>query len=150
MQKGRLSVQTARESRESLPSSFVTGKIPAVSAADFLARSLLRTIGITQEGGPKMEKWNALEEGTKAEIGKVVYPDGWSGHGAPLEESDWRRADFRLQGYRSGIKLAVTIAVTGRTFQSPWGTEGARAVRVRIEFVGDGEPSTFSGGWMIL
>ena len=96
-----------------------------------------------------MEKWNAIEEGTQAEAGKMVYPDGWDGHGANLHDyPEWSKADFYLQGRYH--QVAVNVTVTGRTFQRPWGYSGPKAVRVKIEFVGDGEPSTFSGGWMIL
>jgi hypothetical protein len=40
----------------------------------------------------------------------------------------------------------VNVVVTGRTWQR---REGDYWVRVRIEFVGDGEPSVFVGGWLL-
>ena len=39
----------------------------------------------------------------------------------------------------------MNVKVTGRTFQT---FHGVRAVRVEVEFVGDGEPSEFVHGWM--
>jgi len=42
--------------------------------------------------------------------------------------------------------LAVNVVVTGRTWQR---RQGDYYVRVEIEFVGDGEPSVFAGGWML-
>jgi len=95
-----------------------------------------------------MTKWNAIEEGTKAEVGSYIWPDGWDGYGSRLGDCDWwDKADFFVTG-RHNTTAAVNITVTGRTFQRPWGFNGPKAVRVRIEFVGDGEPSSFSGAWM--
>ncbi len=75
-----------------------------------------------------------------------VKPDGWNVGGC-LESSDWDAAQFRLPtGSNGPIKsLAVNITVTGKKVRYYYGME---AVRVRIEFVGDGEPSTFTNGWM--
>lgn len=79
-------------------------------------------------------------------LDSVVRPDGWAWAGR-LVRSDWDRADFYLTTNSGGpIKeLAVRITITGRTIQR---REGDYWVRVRIEFVGDGEPSSFTKGWM--
>lgn len=62
----------------------------------------------------------------------------------PIGEG-WPGADFRLTSHNTGLELAVNIVVTGRTFQR-YG--GELWVRVRVEFVGDCEPSTFVSAWM--
>lgn len=74
--------------------------------------------------------------------------------------SDWDAAPFRIttnartwaggpymetaSGY---IELACRVEVTGRTVQIH---RGARVVRVKVTYVGDGEPDTSTGGWMFV
>lgn len=79
-------------------------------------------------------------------IGSCIKPDGWR-LASRLTPETWEAADFRLPLNSDGpIKsLAVKIKVTGRTWQR---REGDYYIRVAIEFVGDGEPSTFTRGWM--
>lgn len=79
-------------------------------------------------------------------IGRYVRPDGWS-YGNCLEPSDWEEAQYRLPTNSGGpvTSLAVNVMVTGRTVQRD---NASPAVRVRIEFVGDGELSSFVSGWM--
>ena len=83
----------------------------------------------------------------QAKVGDYIEPDGWR-FGERLQSSTWEAAEFYLPtGYDFGIKvLAVNIKVTGRTIKC---RHGARYVRVQIEFVGDGEPSTFHSGWLL-
>lgn len=80
--------------------------------------------------------------------GAFVAPDNWA-HGSFLSDcTEWTLADYRLTS-PSGVPCAVNVEVTGRTIQrAPY--TGAARVRVRIEFVGDGEPSTSVGGWLFL
>ena len=83
-------------------------------------------------------------------VGSCIRPDGWN-FGGRLISSDWDKAQFRLPrpAAFSGDpiqSLGVNIVVTGRTVQR---RECGFWVRVRIEFVGDGEPSEFTGGWML-
>ncbi len=80
------------------------------------------------------------------EVDSIVQPDNW-----PLSQrllpSDWEAAQFRITTDQVVIpSLAVNIKVTGRTWQR---RQGNYWVRVQIEFVGDGEPSTFHTGWML-
>lgn len=96
----------------------------------------------------------------RPQIGSFVEPDGWRGRGEMLVASDWDEAQFRIptsiradgpylptpSGY---VEVAVNVEITGRTLRWRGWNRGGSWVRVRIEFVGDGEPSTFSGGWMI-
>jgi hypothetical protein len=67
--------------------------------------------------------------------------------GDDFSDSSYPGCQFRLPVFGGPIKsVAVNIKVTGRTWQ--W--RGDRCyVRVRIEFVGDGEPSTFGSGWLM-
>lgn len=83
----------------------------------------------------------------EVKVGSCIRPDGWR-FGERLTVSDWNKAQFRLPTGSSGpIKsLAVNVTITGRTWQR---REGDLWVRVRVEFVGDGEPSVFVGGWML-
>lgn len=66
-----------------------------------------------------------------------------------LMPSDWDQAQFRFPTWALGPNkgVACNVVVTGRTFQV---REGARWVRCQVEFVGDGEPSTFAGGWVLV
>lgn len=74
-----------------------------------------------------------------------VVPDQWR-FGGRLQPSDWSPAEFYLPTNQAVITaLATNVTVTGRTLQR---REGDWYVRCRIEFVGDGEPSTFVGGWL--
>jgi hypothetical protein len=77
--------------------------------------------------------------------GDYVTPDGW-GFGEKLREDDGAKdssfpgCQFRIPS--RGGELAVNIKVTG----NPVYDGGRWKSRCRIEWVGDGEPSTFSGG----
>lgn len=90
----------------------------------------------------------------KAGIGDYIMPDGWRGYGSTLEEgvhhkdSPWPGCSFYLPSAQyENVGSAVIIKVTGRTIryfkEGPW-------IRVRIEWVGDGEPSNFDGGFMYI
>ena len=76
-----------------------------------------------------------------------VVPDGWRGFGGRLREAGDGFSTYRLPVNSMGtIKtLAVEVKITGRDIQSRGGNWW---IRVRITFVGDGEPDTTSGGWM--
>jgi len=92
----------------------------------------------------KFQGWDDCEP----RIGRMVKPEGWSWH-SELKGSDWTRAEFYLELNSFGPirEVAVNITVSGRTVQR---IEGCDAVRVRIEFVGDGESSQYCSGWMFL
>lgn len=79
------------------------------------------------------------------EIGDFVRPDNWR-CGETLQASADNFSALRLPTCNGGpIKsLAVAVQVTGRmihreTFGNSW-------VRVRVVFLGDGEPNTVTGG----
>lgn len=84
----------------------------------------------------------------KVEVGSYIEPENWK-IGSTLEASDWDAAEFRLPTNSGGpIKsIAVNIKITGTTVQR---RHGSNWVKVRIESVGDGSPSTFFGGWLLL
>lgn len=84
-------------------------------------------------------------------IGSYVELDGgkWA---ARLGPSNWKCAEFRLpsDAFRrvygeSHPGIACNVAVTGRTLQK---RGGEYWVRVRVRFVGDGEPDTVVYGWL--
>jgi hypothetical protein len=79
------------------------------------------------------------------QVGLYVKPDGWA-YGGRLIEGD-SFSELRLTTNSGGpiTDLAVRIEVTGRTLQRK---QGVRSVRVRIVFIGDGEPDTITGGYM--
>ena len=78
----------------------------------------------------------------QATTGNFVKPDGWGGNGSHLQVSGWDGCQFVLPSARySNESYAVNVKVTGRT-------DVRGMVRVQLEFVKDGEPSSFQGGWM--
>ena len=82
-------------------------------------------------------------------VGTYIKPDGWY-LGECLSASDgWKDASFpgcafRLPAGNGLYKLAVNVTVTGRKVNK----QGM--IRAKVEFVGDGEESTFTGAWMSL
>ena len=84
----------------------------------------------------------------EAKTGYYVQPDGWR-FGECLKPSSWDKAKFYLPtGYDFGIKeIATNIYISGRKFIHK---DGNIYVRVQIEFVGDGEPNTYTYGVMKL
>ena len=88
-------------------------------------------------------------------VGSIVYLDG-KNIGEKLLPGDdacgsWQGCDFRypnpVQGWEVKHAIACNVSITGRTMQI---VNGSRCVRVKIEWVGDCEPSTFSSGWLLL
>ena len=84
-------------------------------------------------------------------LGLYVEPDGWQ-LGERLRESDhYSDSSFPGCQYRlpagNDYHLAVNISFSGR--KSHWcSISDNYRTRVKIEFVGDCEPSTFSHGWI--
>lgn len=84
--------------------------------------------------------------------GDRIQADGWS---LPelifddditpgYKDSEWPGCQFRYESYRSGWHIAINVRVTG----GPKWNGRCWKSRCKIEFVGDGEPSTFSGGYL--
>lgn len=76
-------------------------------------------------------------------IGEKLLP------GDNFSDSGWPGCEFRFPISCGGpIKsVGVNVNVTGRGVQY---RQGGMWIRVQIEWVGDCEPSTFSGGWMMV
>ena len=91
-----------------------------------------------------------------AEVGDFIEPDEWP-IGSNLEEDDgfkdssFAGCKFRLSTNRclgtddKPYKVAVNVKITGKPH---WIRHDRYRSRCKIEFVGDGEPSTFSGAWL--
>lgn len=81
-------------------------------------------------------------------VGSYLVPEQWR-FGNRLKPSSWDKAQFYLPTNSGGPvkEVAVNVTVTGRTLQR---RTDSLYVRCKIEFVGDGEPSTFTGGWLLV
>ena len=94
-----------------------------------------------------------LKNGTEITIraGQYLAPDGWRGDGERIKDcTDWDRAEFRLPSANYfNIESAINLEVSGR--QVRWiNNVRDQAVRVKIEWLRDEEPSDFSYGWLYL
>jgi hypothetical protein len=83
---------------------------------------------------------------------KAIQADGWQGEVYELIPDDGYRDDlFPGCQYRyetHGLKIAVNVMTTGRDKMHHFSVKGTIfRCRCRIEFVGDGEPSTYANGW---
>ena len=88
----------------------------------------------------------------KTEKITAIYPDSWNTwefvelDNDTYTDSSWAGCDYRVSSGPSKDS-AINVHVTGRTSKSTgWGRIGTWKTRVRIEFVGDGQPSTFASG----
>jgi len=78
-------------------------------------------------------------------VGDTIYIDEWGAWADLIEdETGWEKCDYRIPIKGGFYELAVRIEVTGRTIQ--W-RQGAPMVRIKIVFVGDGEPDKVCRGW---
>ena len=89
-------------------------------------------------------------------------PDGWKNNGGcnggrlekdldTFTDNSWPGCDYRLKsGKWIDIGYAVNVTITGRKshFVSNMGPNFSFKTRVKIEHVGDGEKSTFQGGYI--
>ena len=82
----------------------------------------------------------------RVDVGTHVEPEHW-GIGNLLKPGLAGFCDYYLPTNSGGPvkEVAVNVTITGRTRIR---RQGGYWVRVKIEFVGDGEPSTFTGGWV--
>ena len=86
----------------------------------------------------------------KPKAGDFLEPDGWA-MGERLRDDDgYRDGSFPGCAFRvrtAGGDLAINVEPAGSDrFVS--GPGPAFRCRCRVEFVGDGEPSAFAGGWL--
>lgn len=84
----------------------------------------------------RLESWGACCELLEPIDPRDAAADGWSA-----------TPDYRLRAPHTGTPHAVRVDVTGRNVHR-W--HGAYWLRGRVEFCGDGEPSTFSPCWLLL
>ena len=94
-----------------------------------------------------------LAETAQAKVGMdIMIGDTYFGlcEGTDYSDSGFAGCEFYAESRSGLITLAVNISLSGRTIQRPTGFYGRRAIRCRIEFVGDCEPSTFTSGWLFL
>ena len=84
----------------------------------------------------------------EAKVGSFIKADGWK-TGERLLPSDWDKADFYSPtGFSVGVlQVATNVYISGRKLLYK---DGNKWVRIQIEFVGDGEPSSFTYGWMLI
>ncbi len=81
-------------------------------------------------------------------VGDFLTLDGGCPGGTLLGKDDgFKDSGFPGCEFRTDKDLAVNLVVTGRIVR--WNSKGGFfGVRVKVEFVGDCEPSTFVGGWV--
>jgi len=78
-------------------------------------------------------------------VGDTIYIDDWDRWVDLIEdETGWEKCDYRIPVKDGFYELAVRIEVTGRTIQ--W-RQDAPMVRIKIVFVGDGEPDKVCRRW---
>ena len=86
---------------------------------------------------------------THAMVGDAIRCDDWPKYEAKLllqddgyKDSSFPGCQFRVKMFKDRYQVAVNIIPTGE----PKYKDGCYVSRCKIEFVGDGEPSTFCGG----
>lgn len=86
------------------------------------------------------------------DVGRFVRVDGWGGYCSSCVETCEIEsfAPFRIPSLRyTGVSYACRIKVTGRKAKK-LAFDDRHWVRIEIEWVKDGEPNTFSRGWMAV
>ena len=87
------------------------------------------------------------EERMTVNVGDFVQPDGWSLGELLTEDDGFKDSSFpgcQFRLHSAGGELAVNVRVTGK---ERW-DKGHNWFRCEVEFVGDGEPSTKTRGWL--
>jgi hypothetical protein len=92
-----------------------------------------------------------MKDNAEAVVGSYIRRDGVQFGANLLPCDDWDRASFRwpnpIPEWRESHAIACNVEITGRTIQR---YNGALWVRVKITWVGDREPDTTTGGYMLL
>jgi hypothetical protein len=84
----------------------------------------------------RLESWGPIAQRLEPIDPRDAAETGWSA--AP---------EYRLHALQTGARLAVRVVVTGR---KPVRWSGGYWCRGRVEFCGDGEPSTFAPCWLLV
>lgn len=83
------------------------------------------------------------------QVGSFVRLDGRTFGENLLPCDDWDKAEFRwpnpIREWRESRAIAINVEVTGRVIQ--W-KDGGGWLRVKVTFVGDGEPDQIVRGYM--
>jgi len=109
--------------------------------ADWSQQKAAEAVASMEASAPKAKP--PRPEPTRApRVGDFVCPDGWDmgellTADSGFSDESFPGCQFRLKGICADY--AVNVVMTGRIQRDGY-------YRCRIEFVGDGEPSTFSGG----
>ena len=111
-----------------------------------------KTINVPIDGREFAEQYGTDVE---VKVGSVIELDNGIVEqileGDSYVDSGFAGCDFRfpnpITGWETKHSIAINVTITGRTTQY---RKSARWVRVRIEFVGDCEPSTFTSGWLLI
>lgn len=96
---------------------------------------------------------DTMIEKPNPELGDNIICDEWRQH-YPLIEGDKIddfECQFRVPMFNGNFKVAVNVKVTGRKPREVYRYHDGTMVekwRILVEFVGDGEVSTYSGGWL--
>ena len=89
-----------------------------------------------------------------AQDGDYLEPDGWPmGENITADtdtytDSGWPGCEFRIPAGNGTLSLGINIKTTGKPHFVPGYHNAKYRSRCRIEFVGDCEESTFTGGWI--
>lgn len=94
------------------------------------------------------------EQPIEFKVGQILKLDDWGFHtplmqGDDFVDSGYHGCQFRIQTnhIHAPASVAVNLTQTGKRI---WQRNYGDRVRVKVEFVGDCEPSTFGGGYVCL
>jgi hypothetical protein len=95
--------------------------------------------------------YNEYNDRTEIQVGDAIHCSEWpswdwvnleSDNG--FKDSSFPGCQFRAPMYNGAYKVAVNVTITGKVPVKP------HIYRCKVEFVGDGEPSTFASGLINL
>lgn len=91
----------------------------------------------------KTYNYFGTEHGPK--FGAYILMDNWRPSDCLMEGDSF--SPFRLNSNHAGQSFALSIEITGRTYRR---FESCNWVRIKITFPGDGEPDSYTKGWLLL
>ena len=87
----------------------------------------------------------------QAEVGNTIQADKWGFPEVLQADDGYKDSGFPGCQFRvvtQSFTIAVNIKVTGKPHWAGCWSGNTWKSRCKIEFVGDCEPSTFTGGWL--